>query len=193
MKTVCGIIGSLRKGSYNRGLMMAAIDAAKGAGLDVRIFDRLAEIPVYNADDDTDEMRPEPVTALKQAISEAAGLVIATPEYNYSIPGGLKNAFDWASRPAVKSPLNRKPAAIMGASTGISGTIRAQLALRQAFLFTDTFALLQPEVLIPKCADRFDANGNLTDQSTRDLIARQMQKFAIWINAVGSATNIGAT
>ena len=193
MKTVCGIIGSLRKGSYNRGLMMAAIDAAKGAGLDVRIFDRLAEIPVYNADDDTDEMRPEPVTALKQAISEAAGLVIATPEYNYSIPGGLKNAFDWASRPAGKSPLNRKPAAIMGASTGISGTIRAQLALRQAFLFTDTFALLQPEVLIPKCADRFDANGNLTDQSTRDLIARQMQKFAIWINAVGSATNIGAT
>ena len=193
MKTVCGIIGSLRKGSYNRGLMMAAIDAAKGAGLDVRIFDRLAEIPVYNADDDTDEMRPEPVTALKQAISEAAGLVIATPEYNYSIPGGLKNAFDWASRPAGKSPLNRKPAAIMGASTGISGTIRAQLALRQAFLFTDTFALLQPEVLIPKCADRFDANGNLTDQSTRDLIGRQMQKFAIWINAVGSATNIGAT
>ena len=193
MKTVCGIIGSLRKGSYNRGLMMAAIDAAKGAGLDVRIFDRLAEIPIYNADDDTDEKQPEPVTALKQAISEAAGLVIATPEYNYSIPGGLKNAFDWASRPAGKSPLNRKPAAIMGASTGISGTIRAQLALRQAFLFTDTFALLQPEVLIPKCADRFDANGTLTDQSTRDLIARQMQKFAIWINAVGSATNIGAT
>jgi chromate reductase len=81
----------------------------------------------------------------------------------------------------------------MGASTGISGTIRAQLALRQSFLFTDTFALLQPEVLIPRCADRFDAAGNLTDQSTRDLIGRQMQKFAIWIDAVGSATTVGAT
>ncbi len=193
MKTVCGIIGSLRKGSYNRGLMMAAMEVAKDAGLDIRIFDRLSEIPIYNADDDTDEKRPESVIALKHAIGEAAGLVIATPEYNYSVPGGLKNAFDWASRPAGKSPLNRKPAAIMGASTGISGTIRAQLALRQSFLFTDTFALLQPEVLIPKCADRFDSNGNLTDQSTRDLIGRQMQKFAIWINAVGSATNIGAT
>ena len=193
MKTICGIIGSLRKGSFNRGLMLAAIEVGRDAGLDIRVFDRLNEIPIYNADIDTDELAPEPVAALKQAISEAAGLLIATPEYNYSVPGGLKNAFDWASRPAGKSPLNRKPAAIMGASTGISGTIRAQLALRQSFLFTDTFALLQPEVLIPKCADRFDANGKLTDQPTRDLIGRQMQKFAIWINAVGAATNLGAS
>jgi chromate reductase len=173
--------------------MLAAIDVGRDAGLDIRIFDRMAEIPIYNSDTDTDETMPEPVVALKRAIGEAAGLIIATPEYNYSIPGGLKNAFDWASRPAGKSPLNRKPAAIMGASIGISGTIRAQLALRQSFLFTDTFALLQPEVLIPRCADRFDANGILTDQSTRDLIGRQMQKFAIWINAVDTATNSGAT
>lgn len=124
---MCGIIGSLRQGSYNRGLMMAAIELARDAGLDIRVFDRLAEIPIYNADDDTDEKRPEVVVALKQAIGDAAGLVIATPEYNYSIPGGLKNAFDWASRPAANSPLNRKPAAMMGASTGISGTIRAQI------------------------------------------------------------------
>jgi chromate reductase len=183
------MIGSLRQGSYNRGLMMAAVESARDAGLDIRIFDRMAEIPIYNADDDTDERRPEVVVALKRAIGDAAGLVIATPEYNYSVPGGLKNAIDWASRPAGKSPLNRKPAAIMGASTGISGTIRAQLALRQTFLFTDTFALLQPEVLIPKCTDRFDAAGKLTDQSTRDLIGRQMQKFAIWINALESVSS----
>lgn len=193
MKTICGLVGSLRKNSFNRGLMLAAIEVGRDAGLDILIFDRLAEIPIYNADIDNDESRPEPVVALKLAIGDAAGLIIATPEYNYSLPGGIKNALDWASRPAGKSPLNRKPAAIMGASTGMSGTIRAQLALRQSFLFTDTFAMLQPEVLIPRCAERFDANGILTDQSTRDLIARQMQKFAIWITAVGSATGIGAT
>ncbi len=193
MKTICGIVGSLRKGSFNRGLMNAAIEVGRDAGLEIRIFDRLSELPIYNIDIDTDETRPEPVVALKSAIGDAAGLLIATPEYNYSVPGGLKNAFDWASRPAGKSPLNRKPAAIMGASTGISGTIRAQLALRQSFLFTDTFAMLQPEVLIPRCADRFDASSRLTDQSTLDLIARQMQKFAAWIDAVGSATRIGAT
>ena len=126
MKTVCGIIGSLRKGSYNRGLMMAAVEVAKDAGLDIRIFDRIAELPVYNSDDDTDEKLPQSVVDFKQAIGDAAGLVIATPEYNYSVPGGLKNAIDWASRPAGRSPLNRKPAAIMGASTGIGGTIHAR-------------------------------------------------------------------
>jgi chromate reductase, NAD(P)H dehydrogenase (quinone) len=193
MKQICGLVGSLRKNSFNRGLMLAAIELGREAGLDIRIFDRLAEIPIYNADNDVDDALPEPVADLKRTISESSGIVIATPEYNYSVPGGLKNAFDWASRPAGKSPLNRKPAAIMGASTGISGTIRAQLALRQSFLFTDTFALLQPEVLIPRCAERFDANGILTDQSTRDLIGRQMRQFAIWIDAVGSARTSGAT
>lgn len=193
MKTICGIVGSLRKNSFNRGLMLAAIEAGRAVELDIQIFERLAEIPSYNADIDNDELRPEAVVALKRAIGDAAGLIIATPEYNYSLPGGIKDAIDWASRPAGKSPLNRKPAAIMGASTGMSGTVRAQFALRQSFLFTDTFAMLQPEVLIPRCAERFDTNGNLTDQSTRDLIARQMQKFAIWITAVSSATDIGAT
>lgn len=193
MKQICGIVGSLRKRSFNRGLMLAAIEVGRDAGLEIQLFDRLAELPIYNADIDVDESLPEPVARLKRAIGEADGLLIATPEYNYSVPGGVKNAFDWASRPAGKSPLNRKPAALMGASTGMSGTIRAQLALRQSFLFTDTFAMLQPEVLIPRCADRFDSNGILTDQSTRDLIARQMQKFAIWIDSVGSARTAGAT
>lgn len=193
MRRVCGLIGSLRRGSYNRGLMNAAIEVGRDAGLDIIVFDRLRELPPYDADLDTDQTTPEPVQALKDAIRGAAGLLIATPEYNYGIPGLLKNAIDWASRPPRESPLNRKPAAIMGASTGMSGTIRAQLALRQSFLFTDTFALVQPEVLIPRCADRFDASGRLTDQSTRDLIARQMQRFNIWIQAMDEAARIGAT
>ncbi|MDQ2890991.1 MAG: NAD(P)H-dependent oxidoreductase [Gemmatimonadota bacterium] len=193
MNTICGLVGSLRKGSFNRGLMLTAMDVGRNFGLDIQIFERLDEVPTYNADYDTDPLRPASVNALKTAIGEAAGLIVATPEYNYSVPGGLKNAIDWASRPAGKSPLNRKPAAIMGASTGISGTIRAQLALRQSFVFTDTFALLQPEVLIPRCTERFDENGILTDQSTRDLIARQMQKFATWIGAVESMKQAGVT
>ncbi len=191
MKSVCGLVGSLRKGSFNRGLMLAAMDAGTAAGLDIHIFERLDEVPPYNADYDTDPLRPAVVNALKSAIGDADALIVATPEYNYNVPGFLKNAIDWASRPAGKSPLNRKPAAIMGASTGMSGTIRAQLALRQSFLFTDTFAMLQPEVLIPKCTDRFDENGILVDQSTRDLIARQMQTFVKWISAIEPMTRAG--
>ena len=193
MKKICGLVGSLRKGSFNRGLLLAAQDAGIQAGLQIEIFERMDEIPLYNADYDTNPLRPASVNALKSAIAEADGLIVATPEYNYSVPGGLKNAIDWASRPAGKSCLSRKPAAIMGASTGISGTIRAQLALRQSFLHTDTFALLQPEVLIPRCADRFDENGILVDQSTRDLVARQMAKFALWIDAVEAMVRAGAT
>ncbi|MDQ6736676.1 MAG: NAD(P)H-dependent oxidoreductase [Gemmatimonadota bacterium] len=193
MRKICGLVGSLRKGSFNRGLMLAAQDAGSTVGLEVEIFERLDEIPLYNSDYDTDPLRPASVNALKSAIADASGLIVATPEYNYSVPGGLKNAIDWASRPAGKSCLNRKPAAIMGASIGISGTIRAQLALRQSFLHTDTFALLQPEVLIPKCTDRFDENGILVDQSTRDLVARQMTKFAVWIDAVEAMVRAGAT
>jgi chromate reductase len=185
MIRVCGLIGSLRKGSYNRGLMNAAIELGRDAGLDIVLFDRLREIPPYDQDIDTDEQRPEPVRALKDAIASAQGLLIATPEYNYSVPGVLKNAIDWASRPAKGSPLNHKPVAMLGASTGMSGTIRAQLALRQSFVFTDSYAMLQPEVLIPKCADRFDENVRLVEQSTRDLIGKQMAAFAAWIGVVG--------
>jgi len=185
---VLGLCGSLRKGSYNHGLLRAAAEEARGAGIDLQIYDHLRDIPPYDQDEDTDERRPAPVVALKRAVAECAGLVIASPEYNYSMPGLLKNAIDWAARPPRGSPMNRKPIAIMGASTGMSGTIRAQLALRQTFIFTDSFALLQPEVLIPKCADRFDADGNLTDQSTRELVGRQMHAFAAWVRTVNAAT-----
>jgi len=193
MIPVCGIAGSLRKGSFNRGLLRAAAEVGRDAGLDIQIYEGLGDIPPYNQDIDVDGTRPESVEKFKRAIADARALVIATPEYNYSVPGVLKNAIDLASRPPKNSPLSRKPLAIMGASGGMSGTIRAQLALRQSFIFTDTFALLQPEVLIPKCAERFDADSNLTDQSTRGLVAKQMQALARWIRAVEEATRIGAT
>ena len=186
--TVLGICCSLRAQSYTRGLLRAAQELGREHGLDIEIYERLRDIPPYDADQDTDQTRPEPVRDLKSAISRVQGLIIATPEYNYSVPGVLKNALDWASRPAKASPLNRKPVAIMGASTGMSGTIRSQLALRQSLLFTDSLALLQPEVLIPKCADRFDAEGNLLDQSTRDLVGRQMAAFAAWVRVVNAAS-----
>lgn len=185
---ILGICGSLRAASYNLGLLRAARELARAHGLEIEIYDRLRDVPPYDADQDTDDARPEPVRHLKDAITRAQGLVIATPEYNYSVPGVLKNAFDWASRPPKGSPLNRKPIAIMGASTGMSGTIRSQLALRQSLIFTDSFALLQPEVLIARCTDRFDAQNNLVDQSTRDLVGRQMAAFAAWLRLVNAAS-----
>lgn len=187
MTRVLAICGSLRRGSYNMGLLRAAAEVGREADLDIEIHDSIRDIPPYDQDDDTDERRPPVVEALKQSIREADGVLIATPEYNYSIPGQLKNVIDWAARPPRGSPLNRKPVALMGASTGMSGTIRAQLALRQTFIFTDSLALLQPEVLIPKCAERFDPGGNLIDESTRALIGRQMQAFAAWIRLVNAA------
>lgn len=176
---VVGIPGSLREGSFNRGLLRAAIELAP-VGMEIQMFTRLGDIPPYNADVD-DKGNPEPVQALKTAIREADAMLIATPEYNYGVPGVLKNAIDWASRPAGQSVLNRKPAAIMGCSQGLGGTIRAQHALRQSFVFTDTHAMLQPEIKIPSVAKLFDASGKLTDETTRQYIQKFLEAFLRWI------------
>ena len=154
---VFGIAGSLRAGSFNRSLLRAAVELAPD-GMEIGIFERLGEIPPYNEDVEKSG-DPEPVAALKKAIREADALLIATPEYNYGVPGVLKNAIDWASRPPRDSVLARKPAAIMGASPGQGGTVRAQLALRQSFLFTQIHALLRPEVLIASAGEKFDASA----------------------------------
>ena len=176
---VFGLAGSLREGSFNRALLRAAVELAP-AELEIQIFNGLGDIPPYNADVD-DKGNPEPVLALKNAIQEADAMLIATPEYNYSVPGLLKNAIDWASRPAGKSVLNRKPAAIMGCSQGLGGTIRAQHALRQSFVFTDTHAMLQPEIKLPSVAKLFDASGKLTDETTRQYMRRFLEAFVQWI------------
>lgn len=124
------------------------------------------ELPIFNSDLDD----PPGVLQLKQAIAAADGLVFSVPEYNYSIPGGLKNALDWVSRPPVTSPLRGKPIGMVGAASGMSGSIRAQAHLRQMMLYSDSPCLGQPEVLIPRAKERFDADGRLNDASTRVLL-----------------------
>lgn len=176
---VLGVAGSLRSGSFNRSLLRAAVELAP-AGMAISTFEGLREIPPYDADVEA-AGEPPPVAAWKDAIRAADALLFVTPEYNYNVPGTLKNAFDWASRPAGKSPLNRKPAGIMGVSGGNSGTARAQLALRQSFVFTETYGMLRPEVLVPRGAEKFDAEGRLTDERTREAVRKFLQAFALWI------------
>ncbi|MEO7359671.1 MAG: NADPH-dependent FMN reductase [Gemmatimonadaceae bacterium] len=179
---ILGICGSLRAASLNRGLLRAAIELAP-VGMSITTYTELALIPPYNSDQDGDEI-PAVVTALKTAIQSADGILFVTPEYNYSVPGQLKNAIDWASRGGLQSPLRGKPCSVMGASPGISGTMRMQHHLRQILVFTDSPVLTQPEVIIPKATDRFDASQNLTDASTRDLVARHLVAFSKWVRAL---------
>jgi len=174
---VLGIAGSLRAGSFNRSLLRAAQELAP-AGMTITAFD-LAAIPLYNGDVEA-QGDPEPVTALKSAIRQADALLIATPEYNFGVPGVLKNAIDWASRPPRDSVLKGKPAAIMGATPGMGGTARAQMQLRQAFVFTQTLAMLSPEVLVARAHEKFDASGGLTDEKTRQLVGHFLQALAEW-------------
>ena len=139
-----GIAGSLRKASYNRALIRA-IGEELPDGATLSLYDGLAALPVFDPDS---KDNPDVVIAFQEAIRAADGLVIATPEYNYSISGLLKNALDWATRPLKTSPMRGKPVGIASASTGISGGMRAQYHLRQILVFTDSPAMLQPEVML---------------------------------------------
>lgn len=164
MVALLGISGSLRKASLNRALLDEVRDALP-VGTQMAMFDDL-DFPIFNNDVDD----PPGVVQLKTAIAGADGVVFAVPEYNYSIPGGLKNALDWVSRPPERSPLRGKPVGLVGAASGMSGTIRAQTHLRQILLYSDTPCLSQPEVLIPRAHERFDAEGRLTHPGTRALL-----------------------
>src|SRR3954469_8869418 len=165
---ILAIPGSLRDGSYNKLLIHAAEELAPD-GVEIHIFD-IDDIPLYNQDEDTPD-EPESVAHLREAIRDADALLLSTPEYNYSLPGVLKNAIDWASRPPGNSAWNGKPVAIMGASVGVIGTARAQYHLRQIFVFLDMNPVNQPEVMI-NASKSFDPQGNLTDQQPKDLIAK---------------------
>src|ERR1700736_6568392 len=163
---ILGIAGSLRRGSYNH----AALRAAKLLVPENSYIDllQLCGIPMFNEDD---EKRPSSsVLELKKRIRSANSVLIVTPEYNYSIPGILKNAIDWASRPHGNSAWFGKPAAIMGASLSAIGTARAQYHLRHIFVALNLFPLSQLEVIIADAAHRFDANGNLIHEPTKHLI-----------------------
>jgi chromate reductase len=171
-------VGSLRAGSLNRRLLEAAIELSP-EGMVFRTFD-LAPLPFYNADVE-DQGIPEAVSSLKSALAASNALLIATPEYNYGVPAIVKNAIDWASRPPAQSPLRGKPVALMGASPGSSGTIRAQMQLRQSFVFTQSPVLLQPEVLVSRATEKFDSAGRLTDEATRKIVRTMLEAFVVWI------------
>jgi chromate reductase len=173
---ILGIAGSLRQGSYNRAALRAAAGLApEGAG--VEIFD-LDGVPLFNQDEEA--RPPARVVELKARIRAADAILFATPEYNYSIPGVLKNAIDWASRPYGDNAWNGKPAAVMGASVGLQGTSRAQYHLRQIFVFVNIHPLNQPEVMIAEAARRFDEHGNLTDDKVKELIRQLLAGLVDW-------------
>ena len=178
---VLGFAGSLRKGSYNRALLHAAIAAAP-TGMSVEIFDLVA-VPLYNGDVEA-AGEPEGVAAFKQAIRAADAVLIATPEYNHGVPGVTKNAIDWASRPPRTAPLNGKPVGLMGASPGMVGTARGQSQLRQAFEFTNSYCMPQPEVLVFRAHEKFDDEGRLIDETTAKYVGAYLEAFAAWIERV---------
>lgn len=175
---VLAFAGSLRKGSYNKALLRASKELAPES-LHIQIFD-LEGIPLFNADVES-EGDPQRVGEFKEAIRKADGLLIATPEYNHGVPGVTKNAIDWASRPAKKAPLNEKPVGILGASPGMTGSARGQSQLRQAFEFTNSYCMPQPEILVYRAHEKFDDDGNLTDEATRKFLGKYLDALYDWI------------
>jgi chromate reductase, NAD(P)H dehydrogenase (quinone) len=180
---VLAFSGSLRKKSFNRALLDAAVELAP-ATMTIERFD-LAPLPFYSADVEA-EGDPEPVRRFKEAIRAADGLLIATPEYNFGIPGVLKNALDWASRRPGESPLSKKPVGVVGATSGLWGTARAQMMLRQVLLHNACRTMPGPEVLIARARERFDDDGRLVDEKTREFFARHLEELAGWIRLVGA-------
>jgi chromate reductase len=175
--SVLGIAGSLRQGSFNRATLRAAQELAPD-GMRIDSFD-IKPIPLYD-EDVRQQGFPPPVQALRDQIKAADAVLLVTPEYNYSTSGVLKNAIDWASRPP-EQPFDGKPIGIMGASGGTLGTARAQFHLRQCFIFLNGLVMNRPEVMIPSAQTKFDAEGKLTDQPTRDFIAAHLAALKAWV------------
>jgi chromate reductase len=173
---ILGFAGSLRKESYNRAALRAAVKLVpKGVQLDTFELD---DIPPFNQD--LERELPHAVRAFKAAVKAADAILIVTPEYNYSVPGVLKNAIDWASRPFGDNSWDGKTVGVMGASVGMLGTARAQYHLRQMFVFLNMFPLNQPEVMISHAKDKFDNEGNLPDQTAIQKIRELLETLAGW-------------
>ena len=173
---VLAFAGSLRKGSYNKALVRAAQELAPD-NVEIDVFD-LDGLPLFNQDLEND---PHPkVAEFKSRIKAADAVLIATPEYNYSIPGVLKNAIDCASRPYGDNAFAGKPVAIMGASIGMTGTARAQYHLRQSFVFLDVYPLNSPEIMVPYASEKNFPEGRLADQKSRDMIRQLLVNLADW-------------
>ena len=177
---ILAFAGSLRKGSYNKALVRAALEVTP-ENVAMEVFD-LEGIPPYNQD--LEKTPPQKVTEFKEKIRTADALLIATPEYNYSIPGVLKNAIDWASRPYQGNPFEGKPVAIMSASIGKLGGARAQYHLRQCFVFLNMYPVNKPEVMLAFAAENVDADGRLTNEQTRTLIRQLIEALVTWTNTL---------
>jgi chromate reductase len=170
---ILGIVGSLRKQSYNLGALRAAQQLCPG---DAKIeICTLEGIPGFSQDEE--QRPPQKVVELKSRIRGADAILIATPEYNYGLPGVLKNAIDWASRPYGDSAWSGKPVAILSAALSMGGGVRAQYQLRQSFVFLNMDAVVQPEVAIGNAPSRYDAQGNLTDETSKKLIAQLVKNL----------------
>jgi chromate reductase, NAD(P)H dehydrogenase (quinone) len=174
--TILGVCGSTRKASMNRALL-TEIGAQFPPEVTFTQWEGLGDLPIFNSD----LADSQAVLSLKAAVAAADGVILTVPEYNYSIPGGLKNALDWISRPPATSPMRGRPIGIAGAATGMSGTIRAQTHLRQMLVYSDSPCMMQPEVLIPRAHERFDPTGKLTDESTRQLLGRFANAFVAFV------------
>ncbi len=174
--TILGIAGSLRQKSYNRSALRAATQLVP-QGMTIDVFD-IEGLPGFN--EDHEQKPPEKVVDLKRRIRAADAILLVTPEYNYSVPGVLKNAIDWASRPYGDNAWSGKPVAIMGATIGSIGTARAQYHLRQMFVFLNMFPINQPEVMISDAPSRFDDQGNLTDEKSKEFIGKLLESLADW-------------
>jgi chromate reductase len=172
--SILGFAGSLRRGSYNRALLRAALELLP-ADTSLEIFE-LEGITPFNQEQEGSP--PEKVKEFKRRIKAADALLIVTPEYNYSVPGVLKNAIDWASRPYGDNSFEGKPVAIMSASTGMLGGARAQYHLRQSFVFLDMHPVNRPEVLVTFAPQKFDSEGKLLDEMARKLIAESLAALA---------------
>jgi chromate reductase, NAD(P)H dehydrogenase (quinone) len=180
---VISICGSLRKGSYNA-MVQRALPAFAPEGMSIKPAPSFADFPLYNFDIQNSTGFPAPVNTLADAIRAADGVIFCTPEYNFSIPGGLKNAIDWVSR-LPNQPFVGKPVALQSASPGPLGGARVQYDVRRSMMFLDAFTLNKPEVFIANCVAKFDEKtGELKDESTRGFIKQQLAAFATFIARV---------
>jgi chromate reductase len=178
--TIVAVVGSLRRASYNRAAVLAAKEVAP-AGVSIEIAD-ISAIPAFN--EDLEDNLPPAVVEFKRQIKESDGVLFATPEYNYSIPGVLKNAIDWATRPYGQSAWPGKAGAIIGASVGGIATARAQYHLRQICVNLNVLLMNQPEVMIGGASSKFDQEGRLTDEPTREHLRKFMNSFVQWVEFV---------
>jgi chromate reductase, NAD(P)H dehydrogenase (quinone) len=183
---ILGFAGSLRVGSYNKALLRAATNLLPDDAT-MEIFD-LDGIPPFNQD--LEMNMPEKVTEFKSKIRQADAILVATPEYNYSVPGVLKNAIDFASRPYGDNPFNDKPVAIMSASIGMLGGARAQYHLRQMFVFLNMHPVNGPEVIVTFAQNKFDANGKLIDENTSKFLKQLLQNLTNWTRRLRDESSI---